>query len=232
MGGPGGAAGSVAGRVVHGSIVALWDSGVTTGMRGLAARLGLKYCANTGDRGYQLDVGELSLIGALAETDPTKQLADLMYGRYQDRNVEIFNYSLGSYPEDPSSPTRSCVLVTFNATFPRVSIGLHSRMSHLRLRANRKWLDFAPDEFRQKFHVEAPDDATVRALLSDEMIHWLMSGRDDVRLTIEGNGVLGHVPLLDEDDADWEAVVDYVVGFHGQIPAQAWVDYSIFGSMG
>ena len=212
--------------------MALWDSGVTTGMRGLAGRLGLKYCANTADRGYQLDVGELALVGPLEGTDPTKQLADLMYGRLQDRNVEVFNYSLGSYPDDPSSPTRSCVLVTFTATFPRISIGRHSRMSHLRLRANRKWLDFAPDEFRQRFHVEAPDNETARAILSDEMIHWLMSGRDDVRLAIEHRGLLGHVALLAEDDGDWEPLVEYVVGFHGQIPAQAWADYSIFGSPG
>jgi hypothetical protein len=199
-------------------------------MRGLAARLGLKYCGNTGDRGYQLDVGGLTQIGPLADTEPTKQLADLMYGRYQDRNIEVFNYSLGSFPEDPSFPTRSCVLVTFAAAFPRVTIGRHSRMSHLRLRANRKWLDFAPDEFRQKFHVEAPDNETARAILSDEMLHWMMSGREDVRLTLEDNALLGHVGILDEESDDWEPLVDYVVGFHGMIPAQAWVDYSIFGS--
>jgi hypothetical protein len=212
--------------------VALWDSGVTTGMRGLAARLGLRYCANTADRGYQDDVGELTQIGMLAGTDPTKQLADLMYGRYLDRNVEVFAYHLGSYSDDPSYPTRSCVLVTFSALFPRVTIQPHTRMTQLRLNSNRTWLDFAPNDFRQRFHVEAPDNDVARSFLNDEMIHWLMSGRGDVRLTIEGAGILGHLPLLDEDDTAWETLVDYVIGFHGLIPAQAWVDYSLFGSLG
>jgi hypothetical protein len=213
--------------------LALWDSGVTTGMRGLAGRLGLRYCANTGDRSYQADVGGLTLIGPLTDSDPTKQLADLMYGRYQDRNIELFNYSLGTYPEEPSHPTRSCALVTFTATFPRVTIGRHSRMTSLRLQANRRWLDFAPEEFRQRFHIEAPDNETARAILTDEMIHWLMSGRDDVRLTLEDTGLLGHVGRLDEDkEGEWESLVDYVVGFHGQIPAQAWVTYSVFGTFG
>jgi hypothetical protein len=202
-------------------------------MRGLAARLGLRYCANTGDRSYQIDAGGFAPIGPLEGSDPTKQLADLMYGRYRDRNVELFNYSLGSYPEEPSYPMRSCVLVTFSATFPRISIGRHSRMTQLGLKANPRWLEFAPEDFRQRFHIDAPDNETARSILNDEMIHWLMSGRDDVRLTLEDSALLGHVPVLDEEaEAEWQSLLDYVVGFHGQIPAQAWVDYSIFGSLG
>jgi hypothetical protein len=210
--------------------LALWDSGISTGMRGLASRLELRYCGTPSDRGYLEDVGQFAEVGILAGTDPSKQASDLMYGRYLDRNIEVFNYNLGSFPEEPSSSARSCVVVTFNASFPRVTIAPHTRMSKLRLGSNRKWLSFAPEEFRQRFNVEAPDDAAAQAILSDEMISWLMAGRGDVRLALEGGALIGHIALLSEDDPDWDVLVDFVVGFHGTIPAQAWVDYSIFGS--
>lgn len=207
-----------------------WEQGDISGMRGLAHRLGLRYCSDTGDRGYQEDVGGLDLIGILAGTEPTKQLSDLMYGRYLDRNIEIFNYNLGSYPDDPSHPVRSCVLVTFAADFPLVAIGPHSRMSQLRLSTNRQWLSFAPPEFRDRFNVEAPDNDTARAVLSDDLLAWLMAGRDDIRVTVHGGALLGHVPLLGEVDDAWEPFIDYVIGFHGEIPTQAWADFSLFGS--
>jgi hypothetical protein len=201
-------------------------------MRGLAGRLGLRYGGTTADRGYQEDVGELARIGVLAEIDPGKQVTELIYGRYLDRNIEVYIAHLGSYVDEPSSPTRSCVNVTFTASFPRITIEPHSRMTRLRLGSNRKWLSFAPEDFRQRFHVQAPDDDVARSILSDEMISWLMAGRDDVRITIEGSALLGHVALIPEDDPGWEQLVDFVVGFHGQIPAQAWVDYSAFGALG
>jgi hypothetical protein len=212
--------------------LALWDQGVTTGMRGLASRLSLRFCGNTGDRGYQDDVGELARLGVLSDIDPAKQVTDLMYGRYLDRNIEVFNAHLGSYADDPRSPTRACTVVTFTASFPVIGLSPHTRMTKLRLGANRSWLAFAPEEFRQRFHVEAPDNDVARSVLSDEMIAWLMAGRDDVRLVLDGSALLGHVATIPEDDEGWEALIDYVVGFHGAIPAQAWVDYSVFGALG
>lgn len=211
--------------------MALWDSGVTTGMRGLANRLGLRYCGTSGDRGYQEEVGGPTLIGPLA-AEPPERLTDLMYGRITGRNVELFNVRLGSYPDDPGNPDRSCVVVTFAAGFPKVSIGAHTRMTKLRLGTQRDWLAFAPEDFRQRFNVQAPDNDVARTILSDELVHWLLAGRDDVRLTLEGGALLGHVPHLDEDDAGWEPLVDYVLGFHAAIPAQAWSDYSLFGTFG
>lgn len=207
-----------------------WERGDVTGMRGLAHRLGLRYCGDTGDGGYRDEVGELQLIGILADTDPSKQLSDLIYGRYRDRNIELFHYNLGAYPEDPSHPVRSCVLVTFAAAFPPIHIGPHTRMTKLRMSTNRQWLAFAPPEFRDRFHVEAPDNEVARSVLSDEVLAWLMAGRDDIRLTLEGGALLGHVPRLDDDDPGWDELIDYVIGFHGQIPAQAWADHSLFGS--
>jgi hypothetical protein len=200
-------------------------------MRGLAGRLGLRFCATTGDRGYQDEVGEMTPIGILAG-EPPERITDLMHGRYLDRNIQVFNLHLGSYPEDPSSPIRSCVLVTFAATFPRLSIAPHTRMSKLRLGRDRQWLSFAPEPFRQRFDIQAPDNETARSILSDDLVGWLMAGRDDVRITLEDGGLLGHVAHLDEDDAGWEPFIDFVVGFHGAIPAQAWADYSLFGGLG
>lgn len=210
--------------------MALWDSGVTTGMRGLASRLDLRYCGTVGDRGYQDEVGALTTIGILAGTDPTRQLDDLMYGRYRNRNVEVFNYRLGSFPDDPHNTARSCVLITFSALFPKVAISRHTRMSKLRLGSRRTWLEFAPDEFRQRFAVEAADNDTARSILSDEMIAWLMAGRDDVHLALEGGALLGHLPRLAEDDPGWQPFIDFVVGFHEAIPGQAWLDHQVFGA--
>jgi hypothetical protein len=215
-----------------GTTLALWDQGVTTGMRGLAARLGLRYCGNTGDRGYRDDIGEFTRLGPLLDIDPGKQVTDLIYGRYHDRNIEVFNAHLGSYVDDPRSPIRSCTVVTFTASFPVITIEPHTRMTKLRLGANRTWLDFAPEDFRQRFHIDAPDNEVARSVLSDELIAWLMAGRDDVRLVIDGSALLGHVGQIPEDDERWQELIDYVVGFHGAIPAQAWVDYSVFGTLG
>jgi hypothetical protein len=209
-----------------------WEQGDISGMRGLAHRLGLRYCADTTDRGYQDEVGGLALIGILADIEPEKQVSHLMYGRHLDRNIEVFDVNLGAYPDDPSHPVRSCALVTFAADFPRITIGPHSRMSQLRLTKNRQWLGFAPDEFRTRFNVEAPDNDAARAVLSDDMIGWLMAGRDDIRLTIDGGALLGHLPLLGDEDEAWDPFIDYVVSFHAAIPAQAWADFSLFGSLG
>jgi hypothetical protein len=211
--------------------VETWEQGDISGMRGLAHRLGLRYCADTGDRGYKDEVGGIDLIGILAGIEPAKQVSDLMYGRYLDRNLEIFNVNLGSYPDDPSHPARSCVLVTFAADFPHLSIGPHSRMSQLRLSTNRQWLGFAPTEFRDRFNVDAPDNDAARAVLSDDLIGWLMAGRTDIRLTVHGGALLGHVPVLGEEDDRWDPFIDYVLGFHGEIPAQAWSDFSLFGTL-
>ena len=209
-----------------------WEQGDNTGMRGLAHRLGLRYCSDTGDRGYQDEVGGLTLVGILEGVEPAKQVSDLMYGRYLDRNIEIFNVNLGSYPDDPSHPVRSCVLVTFAADFPRLAIGPHSRMSQLRLSKNRQWLSFAPPEFRDRFNIDAPDNDAAQAVLSADLLNWLMAGRDDIRITIDGGALLGHVPILGDEDLAWDPFVDYVIGFHSAIPAQAWADYSLFGSPG
>jgi hypothetical protein len=197
-------------------------------MRGLAGRLGLRYCGTPGDRGYQDDIGELTAIGILRDEEPDR-VSDLMYGRYQDRNIEIFNLNLGSYPEDPSHPVRSGVMITFAADFPRLVIAPHTRMTRLRLSRDRQWLRFTPEPFRQRFDIQAPDDKVARRILSDDLVGWLMAGRDDIRLTLEGNAVLGHVPLLGEEDEGWEPFIDYVVGFHGAIPAEAWAEFSLFG---
>ena len=198
--------------------MAVWDSGVTTGMCGMAARLGLRFAGTSVDRGYQEEVGDLTMIGILAG-EPADRVTDLMYGRYLDRNVEVFNLHLGSYPEDPSNPVRSCVTVTFAADFPRLTIAPHTRMSKLRLGRDRQWLNFAPEPFRQRFDIQAADNDTARSLLSDDTIGWLMAGRDDVRLTIEGGAVMGHIGLLGEEDPAWEPFIDFVVGFHGAILA-------------
>jgi hypothetical protein len=124
------------------------------------------------------------------------------------------------------------VLVTFAADFPALAIGPQSRMTRLRLTKNRQWLNFAPEEFRQQFNIDAASNEVARAVLADEMIGWLMAGRMDVRFTLAGGALLGHVPVLGQEDPEWDPFLEYVIGFHSQIPAQAWADFSLFGSLG
>lgn len=206
-----------------------WEQGDISGMRGVAHRLDLRHCGDTGDRRYKEEVGDLAQPGVLADIDPARQISDLVYGRYQERNVELFNVNLGSYPDDPSHPVRSCAMVTFAAEFPRIHVGPHTRMSRLALTRNRQWLDFAPASFRDRYEVEAPDNATARAVLSDDLMEWLAGVTDDIPLDLEGGALLAHVPRLGEEDPAWEALLEHVVGVHRRIPNQAWADYSPFG---
>ena len=207
-----------------------FEFGETTGMRGLANRLGLRYCETPADRSYKEDVGDLARVGPLV--DGPEPVTDLMYGRYENVNLEVFKYLLSSYAGDPGHPARSCALLTFSADFPPLSIVPHSRMSRLRLRSNSDWLAFAGEDFRQRFSVTAADNDTARVFLDDRVLHWLMSGRDDIHIEFEGGALIGHMPLIsDDEDPEWNTLIDYVVGFHHVLPEQAWVTYSVFGQL-
>jgi hypothetical protein len=196
-------------------------------MRGLANKLGLRYCDTIHDRGYKEDVGEITRVGILTQQEP-EAVSDLMYGRYEGCNIEVFNFDLPAFPDQPQRPERSCVLLTFAASFPTVSLRPHTPMSRLRLGANRSWLDFAPDEFRQEFQVDAADNETARSILSDHVIQWLLAGRRDSWTLLSRGALLSHVARL--DDETWPAFVDFVIGFHQQIPEDAWITYNLFGA--
>ena len=207
--------------------MAAWDSGDTTGMRGLASLLDLSYVDTPDDRTYHLEVGALPEIGLLA--DNAHSVSDLMYGRYRGCNLQAFDLTLPTYADDPSAPERSCALVTFVAGFPHLELTSHTPMSRMRISRQRDWLDFVPDGFRDRFDVATDDNETARALLSDEMVNWLAEGRDDVRVELSGGSLLGHVPQLGPDDHEaWESLIDYIVDFHAHIPEQAWIDYNTF----
>lgn len=214
------------GHGTHGrDTLALWDQGDLTGMRGIAHELGLRYCDTPEDRTYQEEIGGIPRIGVVA-LDDDAPISDLIYGRYGGCNVQLFNLDLSTYPEDPGNTRRSCVVLTFYADFPRLQLGPHSRMTRLQLERNRRWLDFAPGEFRARYHVVTADNDTARAILGDSLTSWLMATPDEVRFTLEGGALIGHVPRLTEEA--WPGLVDRVVGFQRALPEQAWVDFGAF----
>lgn len=209
--------------------VAVWDTGDTTGSRGLATRLGLRFIDTPTDRSYEIEVGRLPNVGVLSTVD-ADAVTKLMYGRYRDCNLQVFDIDLATYHDDPASPRRSCAVVSFAANFPPLSITPHTPMSRMRATSRRGWLDFAPSEFRERFEVKTDDNDTARALLSDQALETLAAERVDVMLDLADGYLIGHLPQIDEDDQDaWTALVDYTIDFHALIPERAWVDFGTFG---
>ncbi len=208
--------------------MALWDTGDTNGIRGLATHLGLRFVDTPTDRTYQIEIGELPRVGILGDVE-NEATSNLMYGRYRGCNIQLFDVDLATFEHDPASPKRSVVLLTFAAGFPHLSVTPHTPMSKMKASRRRHWLDFAPDEFQELFQVVADDEETARALLSDSALVTLAQGRNDVMLELSGGSLLAHGRQIDENDQEaWMSLVDYAIDFHGLIPERAWVEFGTF----
>jgi hypothetical protein len=196
-----------------------------TGMRGLANKLGLRYVGYPRDDDYRAETGGLPNVPLLAEVGE-RDVTDLMYGRLNGANVQLFNVRIEPYEPDPRHPERSCVAVTFAANFPKILLGPHTHMSRLRQRTAWKSVRTLSTTFKDRFSIDALDADGVALVLGPEVADWLGSQQLDIRLEIQGGAVLGHVPLLDEDD--FTELTDLVQGVHRRIPEAAWGEYSLF----
>jgi hypothetical protein len=196
-----------------------------TGMRGLANKLGLRYVGYPRDDDYRAETGGLPNLPLLSEVGG-RDVTDLMYGRLNGANAQLFNVHIEPYEPDPRQPDRSCVAITFAANFPKILVGPHTHMSRLRQRTAWKSVRTLSDRFKERFSIDATDADGVALLLGPELGEWLTGQRLDVRLEIQGGALLGQVPQLDEDE--FTELADLVHGVHRRIPEAAWAEYSLF----
>lgn len=197
-----------------------------TGMRGLANKLGFRYVGYPRDEDYHADTGGLPTLPLLAEVGG-RDVTDLMYGRLEGANAQVFNVHIEPYEPDPRHPDRSCVAITFAADFPKILLGPHTHMSRLRQRTAWKRVRGLSEQFTDRFSIEALDPSRVPVVLGEAVAEWLTGQRPDLRIEIQGGALLGHVPHLDEDDLP--DLVEAVHGVHRRIPEAAWVEYGLFG---
>jgi hypothetical protein len=196
-----------------------------TGMKGLANKLGLRYVGFPRDDDYRAETGGLPNVPLLTEVGE-RDITDLMYGRLNGANAQLFNLRIDAYDPDPRQPDRSCVAVTFAANFPKILIGPHTHMSRLRQRTAWKSVRGLSDTFKDRFSIDSHDTDGVARVLGPQVAEWLTSQQLDIRLEIQGGALLGHVPRLDEDD--FTELTDLVQGVHRRIPEDAWAEYSLF----
>ncbi|MDZ7733695.1 MAG: hypothetical protein U5R31_11910 [Acidimicrobiia bacterium] len=196
-----------------------------TGMRGLANKLGLRYCGYPRDEDYRAETGGLPNLPLLTELGE-RDVSDLMYGRLNHANVQVFNASVTPYEPDPRHPRRSVVAVTFAADFPRLLVEPHTRMTRLRQSANWRGLRELPAAFKERFNVDAADKEVAGAVLGTDLCTWLTHQQLDLRLELQGGALLGHCPEL--DDTNFTELIDAVIGAHMRFPQAAWADYSLF----
>lgn len=194
-------------------------------MRGLANKLGLRYVGVPRDDEYRADTGGLPNVPLLGEVGD-RDVTDLMYGRLDGANAQLFNVHIEPYEPDPRHPDRSCVAITFAAQFPKILLGPHTHMSRLRQRTARQRLRGLPPAFTERFSIDSLDPEGVATVIGPELAAWLTAQRLDVRIELQGGSLLGHVPRLDEDA--FGELVEVVHGVHRHIPEAAWAEYSLF----
>jgi hypothetical protein len=202
--------------------------GEETGMRGLANKLGLNFVGSPASQAYRDEVGVPDV--PLLRDVHDDEVVDLMYGRLQGLNTQLFNLALREYRPDPARTRRSCVAFTFVADFPEVRIGPHSPMSRLRASANWKHYRTVPPEFKERFDLQAPEPARAELLLSSSLTTWLRHQRSDLRIEISGGALLGHVAEV--SDAEFLDLADLVRGVHARLADDAWAEFSVFGDLG
>jgi hypothetical protein len=202
--------------------------GEETGMRGLANKLGLRYAGHAGDGGYEADMDGLPDLALFSKVEPS-EFDDIMYGRLNGTNVQLMNVNLGGYEDEPRFPRRSVCIISFVATFPRLMLSPHTRMTKLRQASEWKRLRSVSKEFKETFNIETSDDEFAEFILDDNLVGWMLGQPITARLHLEGGDLLGHIPQTDEQG--YPEFVEYVQGFHGRIRQDAWTKYSLFGSL-
>jgi hypothetical protein len=207
----------------------VYNFGDETGMRGLANKLGLRHVGKPTHDVFVDEIGELPDLPLLEGVQPD-WVRDLMFGRINDANVEIFNLALPQYEADPRSPARSCVVHTFLADFPTLTLRPHTPMSRLRASANWKLYRTMAPEFKERFDISAREPERCEIILDHELTHWLVKQRDDLRIEMRGGALVGHVPEI--PDSDIVELVEVVGELHARIPDAAWTTFSPFGNLG
>lgn len=184
------------------------------GMRGLARSFNFRFTEEL-DRQYKHDnPGGLPPM-PLFRHGQDKPVSEMVYGRFGGVDSQIFDFRTLAYPDDPGVDHRTCVLFTFPADFPVLSIGAHTRLSRINERT--------ANEFNKRFRVTSRDPEVTKLVLDDNLQGWLMSVDPNLRVELAAGGLLGHLPLVDTDTVP--VILQQVYGVFLRIPDAAWTRY-------
>jgi hypothetical protein len=186
----------------------------TGGMRGLAHTFNFRFTEEL-DRQYKHDNPGGWPPMPLFRYGQDKPVSEVIYGKFGGVDAQIFDFRTMAYPDDPAVDHRTCVLFTFPADFPLLSLGAHTRLSRINQRT--------PDAFNQRFRVTSRDPEVIDLVLDDNLQRWLMSADEGLRVELAGGGLLGHLPLVDTDAVP--VILQQVYGVFLRIPDAAWARY-------
>jgi hypothetical protein len=203
----------------------VYDFGDDTGMRGLANKLGLQYVGRADHEVFLDETGGLADLPLLGMVNPD-DVTDLMFGRLNDTNVQLFNAELPGFAPDPRFPRRSCVVLTFVAGFPTIVLAPQTPMSKLR---TAKLFHTIPAAFRDRFDIQTKQPEDAELVLGPALTGWLTDQHTDLRFEISGGALMGHIPQV--PDTEYLDLVDLVQEFHAHIPDEAWNRFSLFGNL-
>jgi hypothetical protein len=186
----------------------------TGGMRGLARSLGFRFTDEL-DRQYKHDNPAGMPAMPLFRHGQDKPVSELIYGKFGGVDAQVFDFHTLAYPDDPGVEHRTCVLFTFPAEFPMLSLGSHTRLSRVNQRTT--------DEFNRRFRVTSRDPDVIDLVLDDNVKRWVMAADGRLSIELAGSGLLGHLPLVDADEVP--VILQQVYGVFLRIPDAAWARY-------
>lgn len=181
-------------------------------VRAVAAELGLRWAGGL-DRQAKEEMAvpfpwSLPLFAQGGEAD----LADVLHGRFAGLPALVFTFAPRIYKEDPSAPTRTCVVFRFTARFPLLTLNLHTKMSQA--------LEADKTPFGQRYRVLGRDPDIARLVLTDRVRTYLAQLDLPVRVELGGDALLVHTPAI--EPPRWPELVQAGYWLLLQIPDVAW----------
>jgi len=186
------------------------------GMRGLARQFNFRFTEEL-DRQYKHDNPAGMPEMPLFRHGQDKPVSQMIYGRFGGIDAQVFDFRTLAYPDEPGVDHRTCVLFTFPADFPMLSMGGHTRLSRINERT--------PNPFNQRFRVSSRDPEVIKLVLDENLQSWLLTADENLRVELAGGGLLGHLPLIDADTVP--VILQQVYGVFLRIPDAAWTRYGL-----
>lgn len=186
------------------------------GMRGLARDFGFRFTDEL-DRQYKFDNPDGMPEMPLFRHGRDKPISELMYGTFGGLSTQVFDYRTLAYPDDPGVDHRTCILFTFPADFPMLTLGPHSRLSRINERGT--------NPFNLRFRIASRDPEVIKLVLDDNVQSWLLGTDASLRFELAGGGLLGHLPLVEADAVP--VILQQVYGAFLRIPDAAWTRYGL-----
>jgi hypothetical protein len=152
-------------------------------MLAMAARLGLRF-----DPGKDRDLARRFEFLDRLRQGSNRYAFNILTGRYQDRDVTVFDYHYETHSSDSKGHTQthhhyfSVFLLRLPASFPELTIGPEGFFSKIAQAIGYDDIDFESHEFSRAFCVRSKDKKFAYDVCNAKMIEYLLVHRD---LTIE-----------------------------------------------